>query len=295
MEGGLLRIWFAKLLEALRFDRSASARNRADVAANRLVERFEVVSDGLKIRGQIFYPVSRPARMYPTLLICHGIPGGPYPPPTDDPGYEGLAEEFSALGIACVIFNFRGCGDSEGNFDIIGWTRDLEVVVDQVLNTPYVDPTRLVVLGFSAGGAAAIMVAAESSDVYALAVAGTPAHFGILARDAREVVEDFRSRGIIRDPDFPRDLDRWMEGFSKIEPRRWIPHFKGNHLLIIHGDEDELIPVEQAQELFDAAPAGLAKLSVIPGGQHQLRKDPRCIEETKNWILALLGWRDRQE
>jgi dipeptidyl aminopeptidase/acylaminoacyl peptidase len=292
MESGLLRTWFAKLLEALRFNRSASARDRADIAADRSTDRFDVLSDGLKIRGQIFYPVSRPDRMYPALLICHGIPGGAAPPPTDDGGYEGLAEEFSSLGIVAVIFNFRGCGDSEGNFDMLGWTRDLEAVTDRILNTPHVDPTRLIILGFSAGGAAAIMTAAESPDVYALASAGTPAHFGILERDAREAAEDFRSRGIIRDPDFPPDLDRWREGFAEIEPRRWIRYFKGDHLLIVHGDRDEMIPVEQARELFDAAPAGLAKLSIIPGGPHRLRKDTRCIEEVKSWILEVLGWED---
>jgi pimeloyl-ACP methyl ester carboxylesterase len=230
--------------------------------------------------------------MYPGLIICHGIPGSGDPRPSDDPGYEALAEDFASLGIASVIFNFRGCGESGGDFEIMGWTRDLETVVSRILDTPFIDPTRLFILGFSGGGAAAIRVAADNSDIYGLAVVGTPAHFEIFDEDPSETVSNFKERGIIRDPAFPPDIDRWTKSFIEIEPRRWIAHFEGKRVLIVHGDEDELIPVEQAQELFERAPAGLAKIRVIPGGVHRLRLDQRCNDIVKEWLLESLGWKN---
>jgi pimeloyl-ACP methyl ester carboxylesterase len=202
-----------------------------------------------------------------------------------------LAKLFTAEGLAVAIFNFRGCGDSGGNFDMMGWSRDLGAVLDKVLNTMFIDPTRVMLLGFSGGGAAAIHVAADNPDVYSLAVVGTPAHFEIFEEEPESIIANFRKRGIIRDADFPPDLNRWLEGFREIEPRKWISYFKGKHLLIVHGDADELIPVEHAHELFERAPSGISKLSIIAGGVHRLRLDPRCTEILKDWFLETLGWR----
>jgi uncharacterized protein len=290
MESNLIKIWFKKLLDALRFQEPVS---RSDIAApeKRSKDAFSVISDGITIRGRVMFPAERPARLYPTVIVCHGIPGVGTARPKDDPGYEGLAEEFTSEGIAAAIFNFRGCGDSGGNFDMAGWARDLEAVVDVALNTPHVDPTRVMVLGFSGGGAAAIRVAAESDKIFSLAVVGTPADFGIFEQDPVKIVADFRERGIIKDPDFPANVDRWLSGFTDIEPKRWIKHFRGKHLLIVHGDADELIPLEQAHELKEAAPEGISELVVIPGGAHRLRLDPRCVDILRRWFLKTLGWK----
>ncbi len=291
MESQLIRTVFRKLMEALRFNKAPTQTEMADRSENRRKEAFTVNVDGLKIRGKIFFPVARPSRLYPALIICHGIPGSGAPRPTDDPGYERLADDFASLGIIAVIFNFSGCGNSDGNFEMMGWTRDLEAVLDRILNTPYVDPTRTMLLGFSGGGAAAICVAADSPDVYSLAVVGTPSDFGTFEKDPAEIIADFKKRGIIRDPQFPPDVNRWIEEFRQIEPSRWIAHFKGKYLLIVHGDEDELIPVSQARQLFSLAPAGTAELSIIPGGVHRLRLDRRCLDILKNWFSKTLGWK----
>ncbi len=291
MEANLLKILIEKLLSTLRIDDAATRRAQVDPASDRMEKPFSTVSDGMKIRGTIFFPIARPSRLYPALIVCHGIPGAGIARPENDPGYEALAREFAALGVVVVIFNFRGCGESEGDFDMKGWTHDLEAVVDPVLNTPHLDPTRLLVLGFSGGGAAAIEVASHHSGIYALAVVGTPAHFRIFEKDKDEIIADFRERGIIRHPDFPRDPDKWMASFEEVEPLRWVAHFRGNNLFIVHGDQDELIPVEHAHELLERAPAGRARLSIIPGGFHRLRLDPTCIAVLKDWVLDTLGWR----
>lgn len=291
MEISLVRIMFNKLLEALRIKQPPARRVQIDTSDTRRRESFSLVSDGITIRGTILFPSARPAMLYPALIICHGIPGSGTPRPQDDPGYEGLAEDFASLGIAAVIFNFRGCGDSGGNFDMMGWVRDLEAVLDRSLNTPHIDPTRVMLLGFSGGGAAAIRVAAENSRVYGIAAVGTPAHFGIFEKSAADIVADFRERGLIRDPKFPRDPDRWIDGFKEIEPRRWIAQVQAKHILIVHGDADELIPFEHAREILNHAPAGVAELQVIPGGVHRLRLDPRCIGILREWFLKILGWK----
>ncbi|MFH1113290.1 MAG: alpha/beta fold hydrolase [Pseudomonadota bacterium] len=290
MEGNLIRILFGKLLDVLRFDKPKARFAEVDPEGAWKPVRFRAQCDGNDIRGRILFPSEHPSKQYPALIICHGIPGSGAQRPPDDPGYEGLARRFSSLGLATIVFNFRGCGESEGNFDMMGWTRDLEAVVETALNTPHIDPTRLIILGFSGGGAAAIQVAADNDDVFGLAVVGTPAHFKLFKAEPEQIVADFRERGLFKDQDFPRDVDKWLQGFEEIEPRRWIAHFKGKHFLVVHGDEDELIPIEHAHDLVDRAPSGISELAVIPGGVHRLRLDPRCIKILEDWLVKILGW-----
>lgn len=291
MEGGLIWQAFKKLLDALKIKQPPPRSDAGAGDAERAGQPFTVFTDGIAIKGSIFFPSAHPSQQYPVVIICHGIPGSGRARPADDPGYEALAREFCSWGAAAVIFNFRGCGDSGGNFSMAGWSRDLEAVLDHVLNTPYIDPTRVVVFGFSGGGAAAIRAAADDDRIYGLAVAGTPASFKIFDKESSEIVADMKERGIIRDQEFPQDVARWTKEFEDIEPSRWIGHFKGKKLLIIHGDADELIPPEQARELFDHAPAGISEISVIPGGAHRLRLDARCLKVFKEWLFKILDWK----
>ena len=54
---------------------------------------------------------------------------------------------------------------------------------------------------------------------------------------------------------------------------------------MLHGSDDEVVPVFDARVLADAH--GDADLRIIDGGGHQLRHDPRAV-------AVLLGWLDRQ-
>ncbi len=291
MELNLIKIMFEKLLNALRFDKPSPSDFGIDSPSERKVEQFSLKSDGITIRGKVMFPSAEPSMQYPTLIICHGIPGSGVDRPADDPGYDALLERFSSIGMACVFFNFRGCGDSGGDFDIMGWTRDLRAVIDKVVNLPHIDPTRIVLLGFSGGAATAICVSADNSNVYALASVCSPSTFEIFEKDPSEIVEDFRKRGLIRTADFPQDQDQWVKSFKEVQPEKWISYFKGKSLLIVHGDADELIPVSQAEDLFKKAPAGIKELRIIPGGEHRLRINQECLQMLSSWFIKILGWK----
>lgn len=62
--------------------------------------------------------------------------------------------------------------------------------------------------------------------------------------------------------------------------RRFAPR----PMLVMHGDEDDSVPVSDARQLVNAH--GDAELSVLDGAGHRLRHDPRAI-------AVLLGWLDR--
>ena len=291
MELNLIKLMFGKLLQALRFDKPQPKDFGIQSVNDREVEHFSLKSDGLTIRGKIMFPGTKPSMQYPALIICHGIPGSGTPRSSDDPGYDSLLDRFSGIGLAAVFFNFRGCGDSEGDFDMMGWTRDLRAVVDKVANTPHIDPTRINLLGFSGGAAAAINVSADNSNIFALASVCSPATFEIFEKDPKDILDDFRERGLIKSIDFPKDVNQWMNSFKEVQPEKWIGFFKGKSLLIVHGDADELIPLSQAEELYKKAPAGIKELEIIHGGEHRLRTNPECLQILEDWFIKTMGWK----
>jgi putative redox protein len=57
-------------------------------------------------------------------------------------------------------------------------------------------------------------------------------------------------------------------------------------LLLVHGANDDVVPILDARALADTADEGV-ELRILAAAEHRLRHDPRAI-------AILLGWLDRQ-
>ena len=117
-------------------------------------ERF--VSNGLSLACHIAVP-SGPIEPGPAVILCHGFPivsldaqraGGTFPQLMDRTAHE--------LGCVAMTFNFRGCGESEGDFSLQGWVDDLRNAISHVLSLH--EPTGVILLGTNTGGSIAICV-----------------------------------------------------------------------------------------------------------------------------------------
>jgi len=249
------------------------------------VENISWMSDGLKIQGAVYLPADR-RRRYPALVICHGIPAKAKGP--DDRGYPFLAEHFSEEGFFVLIFNFRGAGLSEGNFDLLGWARDLDRGLDYLALRPEVDQKRIFLMGFSGGAAVSIYVAAHRKDVAALVSCASPAEFRDLFTG--KGLEDFmvhaRDVGIIRDTNFPASVEEWENGFLAVKPVDWIGLIPPRPLLIIHGTEDDVVDASHAGNLH-AQVRGKAEFFLIEGAGHRLREDQRAMKKALEWMKRL--------
>ncbi len=240
--------------------------------------------DGLSLPGEIYFPeVAAPP--YPALLLCHGIPSGAPRDPTDS-GYPGLARRFAAAGFLTLIFNFRGCGEAEGNIDMLGWTRDLKTALDYVSNLKEADGHRLYLLGSSAGAAISVYVAATDPRVTGVIAFACPAEFGFLTdgERAKALVERFRTIGLIKDADFPPSPNDWLDGFRRVSPIRCVDKISPRPLLLIHGEKDDLVPVEHARRLYEKA-GPPKELLLIPDAGHQLRFEEKAIAAALDWLL----------
>lgn len=238
-------------------------------------------SDGLQITGELRVPSGEGP--HPALCICHGIPAGP--PDPADRGYALLAGRFRDAGFVTLIFSFRGAGRSEGNLDILGWTRDLRAALDFLYHLSEVDETRLCLLGFSGGAAVSVYTAAHDPRVSSVALCACPADFGSLREkeSTAETIQRFRQIGVIRDADFPPSIEEWERGFEAVAPINWIDRISPRPVLLVHGDADELIPLEHAHRLYEKA-GDPKELRVIPGAGHKLRIDETAMAAVLDWL-----------
>ncbi len=244
---------------------------------------FEV--EGIKLVGQVYIPEEQPM---PAVCLCHGVPRGGISDPQDR-GYPALAERLCKAGLATLIFNFRGTGDSGGNFDLLGWVRDLEVALDFLCSMREVDG-RISVMGFSGGAAVSVYVAAKDPRVSSVIACACPTSFRFAAdaERAKSAIQHFRNIGIIRDENFPPSLEAWVDGFQQVSPQNWIDKISPRPLLLIHGTKDEVVEPSSAWALYERA--GEPKdILIIEGAGHRLRLEERAIDGALNWLKIQLG------
>ncbi len=239
--------------------------------------------EDLNIVGRLYRPDGRPPS--PTVCICHGIPAD-NPDPTDK-GYASLARRLSSRGLAVFTFNFRGTGASDGNLDILGWTRDLEAVISYLSGLPEVDNSCLLLLGFSAGAAVSIHVAARDSRVSAVAACASPAEFAFAGKFKAPglLLEHLRHIGVIRDNGFPHSVEEWLNGFKEVSPIKYVAGISPRPLLLVHGSADEVVDISHARRLYAGAREP-KKLVIVEGAGHRLREDSRVVSIVLRWLKS---------
>lgn len=241
-------------------------------------------SGGVELAGHLARPKSGPGTKLPGLVICHGFPplrgGGRL----SAKSFPELADRIATeLGWFVLVFTFRGCGDSAGDFSLGGWLDDLRAAARFLR---HVEGVRDVwTAGFGTGGALALCAAAGDPDIKGVAALGAPADFDDWANHPRRLLQHSREVDIIHSAEFPPSFDRWSRDLREIRAVSCASKLAPRPLLLLHGSDDDAVPVFDARVLADAHSE--ADLRIVDGGSHQLRHDPRAI-------AILLGWLDLQ-
>jgi uncharacterized protein len=116
------------------------------------------------------YPAAGDAAEAPVVVMAHGLSG------TRRDGLGPFAERFAAAGIAALLFDHRGFGDSGGEPDRFAPSRQLadwRAALACARSLPGADPERVVTFGSSMGGGNALAAAAQDRRV-AAAVSQVP-------------------------------------------------------------------------------------------------------------------------
>lgn len=160
----------------------------------------------------------------------------------------------------------HGASDGETFTSMPRFAEDIEAGLDWLRRQPNVDAKRLGLMGHSVGAAAALLAAAKRSDVKAVVSVSAFAH-------PVEVMRRLMSGSRI--PYWPLGWMvmahvQWVIGarFDDIAPLRSVSRLRCP-VLLVHGMDDEVVPVADAHLLLAAAPIGLAEL-VLLTGHHNL-------------------------
>lgn len=174
-------------------------------------------------------------------------------------GYRGSKSDMIGIGSALwragfnvLLFDYHGHGAGHGAPVTLAYRelRDFDAALNYALAR--VPNARLGAIGFSMGAAVAVQGAARRPEVRAV-VADSPfaTHADVVAHNVERVTR-LGGAPIARIADvFLERLAGYVS--SDVEPLRAAPQIAPRPLLLIHGSDDEMIPVSHAYRMFAAA------------------------------------------
>lgn len=171
-----------------------------------------------------------------------------------------LAPHLHASGFHALFLDARNHGhsDHERFTSMPRFAEDLEVAVEWACQRS--DVTSIGVVGHSVGAGAAIFSASRRDGYGAVVAVAAPAHPGELMRRHLSRVPDPILDGVLGTVE--RIIEHRFESFA---PRYRIGLVTAP-LLLVHGDADRVVPIDDLRELADLQPA--AEILVVPDGGH---------------------------
>jgi len=204
---------------------------------NLLFEEIALTTkDNISIAGWFIHA---PAPQKPALVILHG-----YPAEKGDMLFiaDSLQPDFNIL-----LIDFRYFGKSGGSFTALGTNErlDLEAAIDFLESRGF---KRVGVLGFSFGGATAILEAAKDPRIAAVVSYASFADLTLLGKDAYSRLPIIREALVPLMKFWARLLWSVDSAFSPKEVAKNL----STPILIIHTKTDEQIPFHHAELLMKA-------------------------------------------
>jgi fermentation-respiration switch protein FrsA (DUF1100 family) len=280
-------------------------------------ERVTFESDGLKLAGVIHTPPDlRPGERRPAFLVLHGFGGN-----KEGSGSVWPARQLAEWGYVTLRFDFRGCGESEGQR---GWIICLDQVADTrnavtyMASRPEVDPARIGLIGSSFGAAVAVYTAGVDERVAAVISQGgwgdgetkfrkqhpTPEAWERFTRMLEEGRRHRERTGqslmvprydIVPIPEhlrhnltsqsimeFPAETAQSMYEFRANDV---VGNIAPRPLLLLHSANDSVTPTEQSIELFKRAKPP-TELHLMTDVDHFMfgEENPRVIRLIADWL-----------
>lgn len=216
-------------------------------------------ADGVRLKGWFIpAPGGESGR---TIIFCHGwgVNRG-----------ETLRDTWflSAHGFNLFYFDFRASGESSGAVSSVGYleTRDFDAAYEFLkTNRPHAAEV-VAVFGTSMGGSVAVYAAAKYPELACLLAENTFLSYN-------RVVANWSWRRL-KTPYFPLV---WLTLFFvrrklKTDPEPYSPLYNAGRVkapaLFINGDNDDLVPVRDAETLFGICGSEKKEMWMIPGASH---------------------------
>jgi fermentation-respiration switch protein FrsA (DUF1100 family) len=196
-----------------------------------------------------------------TVILLHGL-GGHRGSMLDQAAILGNA------GYQTLLFDLRAHGESGGSVSTLGYreTEDVGAALEYLRSRADLNIENLGILGFSLGGVTAIRAAAQFPELRAIVAESA---FRSPADTITPILQALTGR-----PPFPfaGAVMAWVNQETGVDvyavrPIEDISTLAPRPLLLIHGQQDTVVPVSDAQALYAAA-AEPKRITVIPNAAH---------------------------
>ena len=230
-----------------------------------ICKEITFLSGEFLLKGTLHLPtIDRP----PVVIGSHGLLSS-----SSSPKQIELALKCTECGIAFFRFDHRGCGQSEGAFQEVTSLEarciDLVSAVKCIQSRSDIG-NRLGLFGSSMGGAVCIS-AASLSAVDAMVTFAAP----VRSSSILEALEKTNDSNAIP----PLFEEKYL--LSDLSDKLSNLH----HILIFHGDSDNVVPPSNAQEIYSKA-GEPKKLIMQRQGDHRMSTK----EHQKNFIKEAVNW-----
>ncbi|OAS16267.1 alpha/beta hydrolase family protein [Paenibacillus oryzisoli] len=255
-----------------------------------------IQSDDVELAATLHYPTQQTAAVqpdcqrYPLIIICHGFIGSRI---GVDRLFVKAARSFSEQGYFVLRFDYGGCGESTGDYGAGGLDVLIEQtrrVIDYGVSIDCVDLSRVILLGHSLGGAAAVLTAAKDHRVKTLVLWSAVAHphNDIMRIVGKNEYEKLPLGGTIDHHGY-KLTSRFFDSLSQHQPFEQLRKFTGD-VFVLHGTADETIPVDYAplyQKMFWLRKEGQCDLELVFQANHTYSTTPsttELLEKTGDWL-----------
>ncbi|MBT8406142.1 MAG: alpha/beta hydrolase [Deltaproteobacteria bacterium] len=195
-------------------------------------------------------------------------------------------------GFKVLRFDFSGNGQSEGSFSESSYSKQIAEMNSAASFMSADGVSWLGLAGHSMGAMVALLAAAEINKVRAvctLAAKATALHTTHFLNESQ--LQELQSAGQVHFASRGRDLEltqAFFDDATKYELSNIMPSLL-QPWLIVHGDQDEVIPMKDAHRLYQYRPVN-TELVIITGADHMFSQDKQRQEVTElvvKWFKKL--------
>jgi pimeloyl-ACP methyl ester carboxylesterase len=212
------------------------------------------------------------------LILGHGVTGD-----KDRPLLVALAEGLAERGWPCLRVSFSGNGESEGRFVDSCITKEVGDLQSVLSAVP--EGVRVAYAGHSMGGAVGVMTAAMDGRIKVLvSLAGMTHTAEFVRREFGEVVPD---QGCMWDEEHCPLSRHYVEDLEGIGSTLGAASRVKQPWLLIHGVEDDVVPVSDGKNALAAASCVKEWLE-IPGAGHSFGPESYAMvmDAMNRWLAA---------
>lgn len=247
---------------------------------------------GLTLRSTVHIPDGPVGARVPVVVFVHGFASNRL----ELPDFVRMSRILETAGFASVRVDLAGHGESDGDFfdvTISGEIAQVRSVVRDVRALGFTDPERIGLVGMSMGGVVAGIVAAEEPGIAAACLwspaAVAPSEIGSGYLKGRSLFAEIEEKGYF-DADGHRISAALVDDIAALDVYGRSAAYSGP-VRIIHGDKDDIAPLEYAHRYLDHY-RGNAELEVVAGADHAWGSVPhrgRLHQSTVEFFRATIG------